>query len=93
MIADKTLDQALVEAHRFIKAAKALRAKRKSEEGIKCCERFECSAVNPIGAKACQICGSTSFFSGFRVDAREHAACKRASLDLTRTLAYLRQGR
>lgn len=93
MITDKTLDEALVEAHRFIKAAKALRAKRKAEQGLKGCGRIECSAVNPLDAKACQVCGSPVFFSGFRVDTREHAACKRASLDLTRKLADLRQGR
>lgn len=57
MITDKTLDEALVEAHRFIKAAKALRAKRITDTVV------------------------------------EHAACKRASLDLTRKLADLRQGR
>lgn len=64
MISDKTLDEALVEAHRFIKAAKALRAKRKAADN-------------------CRITGTVV----------EHAACKRASLDLTRKLADLRQGR
>lgn len=93
MITDKTLDEALVEAHRFIKAAKALRAKRKAEQGIKLCDRPACSAVNPIEVKACESCGGFSFYGGTRVDTAEHAACKRASLDLTRKLADLRQGR
>lgn len=93
MITDKTLDEALVEAHRFIKAAKALRAKRKAEQGIKICRAIKCSAVNPVEAKVCEACGWHAFYAETRVDAREHAACKRASLDLTRKLADLRQGR
>lgn len=93
MITDKTLDEALVEAHRFIKAAKALRAKRKAEQGIKICAEVACSAVNPLEARACEACGGFSFYGGTRVDTAEHAACKRASLDLTRKLADLRQGR
>jgi hypothetical protein len=68
MITDKTLDEALVEAHRFIKAAKALRAKRKAAESV----RIEWAITDTVV---------------------EHAACKRASLDLTRKLADLRQGR
>lgn len=68
MITDKTLDEALVEAHRFIKAAKALRAKRKHA-----IDRVDQWVVTDTVV--------------------EHAACKRASLDLTRKLADLRQGR
>ena len=74
MITDKTLDEALVEAHRFIKAAKALREARKI------------LARRP----------AEELKAGWGVDTRftrEHAACKRASLDLTRKLADLRQGR
>lgn len=93
MITDKTLDEALVEAHRFIKAAKALRSKRKAEQGIKICADVACSAVNLLEARACESCGAFSFYGGTRVDTTEHAACKRASLDLTRKLADLRQGR
>lgn len=62
MISDKTLD----EAHRFIKAAKALRATGKH-------------VVEGVAQWAPLVV--------------EHAACKRASLDLTRKLADLRQGR
>ena len=54
MIKPHTLDQAIVEALRFVKAAKALRA---------------------------QASGAS------------HAAALRASMDLTRKLADLRQGR
>lgn len=93
MITDKTLDEALVEAHRFIKAAKALRAKRKAEQGVKICRAVKCSVVNPVEAKVCEACGWHAFYAETRVDTREHAACKRASLDLTRKLADLRQGR
>lgn len=71
MIKDNTLDEAMVEAARFLKAAKALRAARKSlahdvhEHHI---NNGRWSAV------------------------AEHAAAKRASLDLTRKLAELRAG-
>lgn len=57
---DHTLDEAIVEAHRFIKAAKALRAANK--------------------------------LSGY-FNPRESGAARRASMDLTRKLADLRQGR
>lgn len=60
-IKDQTLDEAIVEAHRFIKAAKALRDIRKHGE----------PGTHP----------------------RECGACSRASMDLTRKLADLRQGR
>lgn len=76
MITDKTLDEALVEAHRFIKAAKALRAKRKAESHDHLGRRY--GNAEAICRRVCSI---------------EHAACKRASLDLTRKLADLRQGR
>lgn len=76
MITDKTLDEALVEAHRFIKAAKALRSKRKAESYDHLGRRY--GNAEAICRQLCSI---------------EHAACKRASLDLTRKLADLRQGR
>lgn len=60
MIKDQTLDQAIIEALRFVKAAKALRAARSSE--------WQC-------------------------EQKSHAAAGRASMDLTRVLAGLRQGR
>lgn len=68
MIKDQTLDEAIVEAMRFVKAAKALRAKRKATK-----ERAD--QWRPHN------------------EVVEHAACKRASLDLTRKLADLRAGR
>lgn len=71
MIKDQTLDEAIVEAMRFVKAAKALRDSRKSKNLSH--ERF----IN----------------TGHWTPVAEHAACKRASLDLTRKLADLRAGR
>lgn len=65
MIKDNTLDEAMVEAARFLKAAKALRARRKAAD--------------------------IRWMHGDQI--KEHAACKRASLDLTRKLADLRTGR
>lgn len=61
MIKDQTLDEAIIEATRFIKAAKALRHTRKHGE----------PGTHP----------------------RECGAAHRASMDLTRKLADLRQGR
>ncbi len=72
MIKDQTLDEAIVEALRFVKAAKALRQVRKTSA-----DRQDHHALG--------------WFYGDQV--REHAACKRASLDLTRKLADLRAGR
>ena len=72
MITDKTLDEAIIEAARFIKAAKELRAARKlsrARVGLHCID----------------------WAYGDQV--KEHAACKRASLDLTRKLADMRAGR
>lgn len=93
MITDKTLDEAIVEALRFVKAAKALRAKRKEYASIKTCARMACSRANYAEAKTCEGCGGLDFYQALRDDVREHAACKRASLDLTRKLADLRAGR
>lgn len=74
MIKDQTLDEAIVEAMRFVKAAKALRDSKRlgsDDEG----DRARHGAV------------------GHWTTVAEHAACKRASLDLTRKLADLRAGR
>lgn len=57
----ETLDEAIIEAARFLKAAKILRHTRKHGE----------PGTHP----------------------REHGACNRASMDLTRKLADLRQNR
>ncbi len=77
MITDKTLDEAMVEAARFLKAAKALRDKRTQ-------------ATKELFASDHQ---NRSAWLVDRQCEKEHAACKRASLDLTRKLAELRAGR
>lgn len=68
MIQDHTIDQALVELARTMKALKALRAARKRD------------TEHPDQWRAFD-------------QAVEHAAALRASMDLTRKLADLRQGR
>lgn len=69
MIQNNTLQAAIKEAERFIKAAKALQAVRN------------------------QPLIETSWGSYPPGEVREHAACRRASMDLTRKLADLRQSR
>lgn len=64
MIKDHTLDRAIIEALRFVKAARALRNERKAKRA-----------------------------TPWRVGFVTSAAAKRASMDLTRALADLRQGR
>lgn len=91
MIKDQTLDEAIIEAARFIKAAKELRAKRKEAPPFKTC--ISCHVANHVERGHCEYCGKDSFSWGTREDTREHAACKRASLDLTRKLADMRAGR
>jgi hypothetical protein len=71
---DHTIDEALVELARTMKALKALRAARKA------------LTVRPVG----------ELVAGWGVDPKcrkQHAAAKRASLDLTRKLADLRAER
>jgi len=92
MIKDNTLDEAMVEAARFLKAAKALRAARKGK--TKRCWRSACELyqqVQPLERHKCPECGETLYEHGS--ESIPHAACKRASLDLTRKLADLRAGR
>lgn len=73
MIKDHTLDRAIVEALRFVKAARALRAKRK---------------IDFVDFKGRRYVAPPHW-----AVSKEHAAAKRASMDLTRKLADLRQGR
>lgn len=68
MIQPNTLDEAIIEAHRFIKAAKALRARQREKE------------LSPEQWRPFD-------------DSVQHAAALRASMDLTRKLADLRQSR
>lgn len=73
MIKDQTLDEAIIEIARALKALKKLRAARKAA--------FFDHAGRPYRTPP-----------HWTVRA-EHAAAKRASMDLTRKLADLRQGR
>jgi hypothetical protein len=93
MIQDITIDQTLIELARTMKALKALRAVRKSgtaSTGYKICEN--CSGVNHLSRDTCFNCADT-YFTRCVVASPEHAAATRASMDLTRKLADLRQGR
>ena len=85
MIKDQTLDEAIVEAMRFVKAAKALRDGRRSNKTLRVKDRY----TDNYGG---QIASVTEYHPPVSTVA-EHAACKRASLDVTRKLADLRAGR
>lgn len=91
MIKDQTLDEAIVEAMRFVKAAKALRQRRKSR---RLGESYSAPRSNgdfsPEQVQAAMAAPYKAYVPSTPV---EHAACKRASLDLTRKLADLRAGR
>lgn len=88
MIKDHTIDQTLIELARTMAALKALRAARKTRTrtcGV-------CYRVRSANVKAC-ACGAVEVAFEMVIDRRQHAAALRASLDLTRKLADLRQGR
>lgn len=91
MIQDHTIDQTLIELARTMKALKALRAARKAVKYV--CSNPNCSmymeylSKTPIKCK-CGWFGWTTSRIG-----TQHAAATRASMDLTRKLADLRQGR
>lgn len=96
MIKDHTIDQCLVELARTMAALKALRTQRKAckpDPLCKACAR---------DARAAKEKGRVAFFPASDCTCREtpnapqgrqHATALRASLDLTRKLADLRQGR
>lgn len=93
MINDKTLDEALLEIMRCKKALEALRAERKT--GDRRCPNNTCTAAwrpQPFAnGERCVHCDTKMTLCMNPV--KEHAAAKRASLDLTRKLADLRAGR
>lgn len=94
MIQDKTIDEALIEIMRTKKALEALRRARKK---LMRQQKAELYAVAPRdGAFApeevAQAMSAPYRNSYYRLQ-KEHAAAKRASLDLTRKLADLRAGR
>jgi hypothetical protein len=93
MIVDKTIDQALIEIMRCKKALEALRNARKT--GDRRCTNSSCKAAwkpMPFGiGDECVHCDTKMTLC--INPTIEHASAKRASLDLTRVLADLRQGR
>lgn len=93
MITDETIDSTILELSRTMKALTALKAARK---GPVVCLNRQCSKhgdgkpfKNDLGDRC--YCGHV-LFPAFS-QAKQHAAAKRASLDLTRMLANLRAGR
>ena len=93
MIKDQTIDQALIEIMRCKKALEALRTARKTSD--RRCPNNSCKAAwqpKPFAiGEDCVHCKTKMTLCMNPVI--EHAAAKRASLDLTRKLADLRQGR
>lgn len=93
MIKDQTIDEALIEIMRTKKALEALRKFRKTCD--RRCPNNSCKAAwkpvpSAIGDE-CVHCDTKMTLCMNPVV--EHAAAKRASLDLTRKLADLRAGR
>lgn len=93
MITDETIDKTILELARTMKALTELKTARK---GPVVCYNRECSKhgdgkpfKNDLGGRC--ICGHVLYPAFSEV--KEHAAAKRASLDLTRMLANLRAGR
>lgn len=72
MISDTQLDEAIAEANRFLRKAKALKQVRKNP-----------GKVHRYGGKEYTFRPS---------EVKEHAACKRSSMDLSRALSTLRKG-
>lgn len=92
MIQDHTIDQTLIELARTMKALKALRAARKAVSYR--CLRYSCVMYRSKQADhltKCSECNEKLFPMSQPI--AEHAAALRASMDLTRKLADLRQGR
>lgn len=89
MIKDLAIDEALIEIMRTKKALEALRKARKGK--TKRCWRSACELyqqAQPLERHKCPECGGPLYEHGS--EAAEHAAAKRASMDLTRVLAKLR---
>lgn len=93
MIIDKTIDDTILELARTMKALTELKATRK---GPVVCYNRDCSKhgdgkpfKNDLGERC--YCGHV-LHPAFS-EAKQHAAAKRSSMDLTRKLADLRAGR
>ena len=93
MIQDITIDQTLIELARTMKALKALRVARQT--GDRRCPNSSCVAAwrpmpHAMGDE-CPHCDTKMTLCMNPI--AQHAAATRASMDLTRKLADLRQGR
>lgn len=94
MITDKTLDEALVELLRCKKALEALRKARKKITREQMAQMYVAPPSDGTYTEEdVRAVLSAPFISPYRRLAPQHAAAKRASLDLTRKLADLRAGR
>lgn len=98
MITDETIDLTILELARTMRTLKALKAVRKVRTGA--CRNEACKhsfiprtlLVNERGNTYCSECAEP--VEAYRpTDVKQHAAAKRASMDLTRMLANLRAGR
>lgn len=92
MIKDHTIDEALIEIMRTKKALEALRKARKGK--MKQCWRSACEMyhqLQPLSRDKCPECAERLYEVGG--ETKQHAAAKRASMDLTRKLAQLRAGK
>jgi DNA-directed RNA polymerase subunit F len=92
MITDHAIDEALIE---IMRTKKALEALRKARKGQVYCLRYSCvkyrHLVEQSHGTKCSECAERLYKAGTEV--KEHAAAKRASMDLTRSLAKLRAGK
>lgn len=94
MIQDHTIDQALVELARTMKALKALRAARKKLMKEQLGQMYAAKPGDGSYSEAdLQAVFSSPFRSPYLQLSLLNGATKRASMDLTRKLADLRQGR
>lgn len=92
MMTDHAIDEALIE---IMRTKKALEALRKARKGQVYCLRYSCVKYRQLveqghGTK-CSECAERLYRADSQT--KEHAAAKRASMDLTRSLAKLRAGK
>lgn len=85
MITDETIDLTILELARTMRALKALRKIRTANANPEAIYRDQTQMMGGIPANV------TSY--RYIRETKEHAAVKRASMDLTRMLANLRAGR
>lgn len=94
MITNETIDATILELARTMKALTALKSVR-SKKGPVYCLRRPCQETNGLafdgdGSDRCK-CGGV--LTPAVREVKQHAAAKRASMDLSRSLADLRSGR